>query len=620
MISNCHLLQKLSLIFLLIVISLSWKNEIIAGELALSWTDSSNNESGFGIERKTGTAGTFTQIAILAAGVSSYTDSGLVEGTTYCYRLRAFNTAGNSAYSNEACATARPTLQPFALSITKAGTGSGAVTSAPAGINCGTSCSGSYNSGTVVSLTATAATGSSFAGWNGDADCSDGSVTMNANKNCIATFNLIPQAFTLTVNLLKTMTIAGTGSGTVTSTPAGINCGTDCSENYGSGTSVKLTATPAAGSTFAGWSGDPDCSDGSVTMNASKSCTASFNLTAQTVALSVTKAGSGTVMSTPAGVNCGTDCSESYSSGTVVTLTASPAEGSKFLGWSGGICSGTGTCTVTLTKNTSVTATFDQPTVQLTTRIGIFRPTTGEWYLDQNGNGIWDGCEVDRCSGIFGRLDDIPVVGDWSGKGVAHIGFFRPDPGRWFLDLNGNGKWDGCKVDRCLDPGRPGDLPVVGDWSSKGMANIGFFRPDTGEWFLDLNGNGKRDGCKVDRCLGPYGRPGDLPVVGDWTGAGKAQIGVFEPNTGIWHLDLNGNGVFDDCTVDACLGPFGQPGDLPVAGDWTGAGKAQIGVFEPNTGIWHLDLNENGVFDGCTVDACLGPFGQQGDLPVVGKW
>jgi len=43
-------------------------------------------------------------------------------------------------------------------------------------------------------------------------------------------------------------------------------------------------------------------------------------------------------------------------------------------------------------------------------------------------------------------------------------------------------------------------------------------------------------------------------------------------------------------------------------------------VFDPSSGMWDLDLNGNGVFDGCTIDACLGPFGQPGDLPVIGKW
>ncbi|MBI5233424.1 MAG: hypothetical protein HY880_03640 [Deltaproteobacteria bacterium] len=161
--------------------------------------------------------------------------------------------------------------QTYILSVTKSGTGSGTVTSSPTGIDCGTDCSEPYNSGTGVTLTATPSTGSTFAGWSGDSDCSDGYVTMNASKTCNASFNT--QSYTLSV------TKSGTGSGTVTSNPTGINCGTDCSEAYSNGTGETLTATPASGSTFAGWSGDSDCSDGYVTMNASKTCNAAFTTT-----------------------------------------------------------------------------------------------------------------------------------------------------------------------------------------------------------------------------------------------------------------------------------------------------------------------------------------------------
>ena len=160
-------------------------------------------------------------------------------------------------------------LQVLTLTVSRAGNGAGTVTSVPAGINCGADCTESYNFGAQVTLTAVPDTGSVFAGWSGDSDCSDGVVTMQSAKSCVATFNL--QVLTLTVSR------AGNGVGTVTSVPAGITCGADCTEGYNFGTQVTLTATPNTGSVFADWSGDPDCSDGVVTMQSAKTCTATFN-------------------------------------------------------------------------------------------------------------------------------------------------------------------------------------------------------------------------------------------------------------------------------------------------------------------------------------------------------
>jgi len=141
---------------------------------------------------------------------------------------------------------------------------------------------------------------------------------------------LNPPTFTLSV------TKTGTGTGTVTSSPTGINCGTSCSDGFALGTLVVLTPTPAGDSVFAGWGGHSDCSDGQVTMNAARSCTATFNK-AQ-VALTVTKSGSGTgtVTSNPTGIDCGVDCGELYDVGTIVVLSANPDTGCVFDGWSGG--------------------------------------------------------------------------------------------------------------------------------------------------------------------------------------------------------------------------------------------------------------------------------------------
>lgn len=155
----------------------------------------------------------------------------------------------------------------------------------------------------------------------------------------------------------------GSGSGTVTSSPAGINCGATCSASFSSGTMVTLTASPASGSSFAGWSGAGCSGTGNctVTMNAAQSVTATFNAATVYYTLSVGKNGSGggTVTSSPAGISCGGTCAASFAGGTYVTLSASADSGSSFAGWSGGGCSGTGGCTVLMNAAQSVTATFN---------------------------------------------------------------------------------------------------------------------------------------------------------------------------------------------------------------------------------------------------------------------
>src|SRR5207249_4574113 len=139
----------------------------------------------------------------------------------------------------------------------------------------------------------------------------------------------------------------------------GINCGAACSASFTSGTAVTLTAAPAAGSAFTGWTGGGCTGTGicTVTLSAATSVTATFAL--QPFALTVTKsgAGSGTVTSTPTGISCGATCSASFTSGTAISLTAAPAAGSTFTGWSGS-CTGIGACNVTMSAARAVTATF----------------------------------------------------------------------------------------------------------------------------------------------------------------------------------------------------------------------------------------------------------------------
>jgi hypothetical protein len=268
---------------------------------------------------------------------------------------------------------------------------------------------------------------------------------------------------------------------------------------------------------------------------------------------------------------------------------------------------------------------------QFATKIGVFRPSTGEWFLDLNGNGTLDSCSVDKCVAGYGNINWQAIVGDWFGDGKSRIGAFEDRTGAWHLD-DGDGIWESCGTsgDICITSfGEPGMLPVVKELATANRVVIGTFQHATptngalnpnkrGLWKFDTDGDGVAENCRSDECIETFGTVGDLPVVGDWSRGGADAIGFFRQ--GDWYLDYNNNGQWDGASIDRLLGPFGIADDLPVVGDWDGSGAIRIGVFRPSTGKWFLDLNGNGKLDACGVDICLGPFGKAGDFPVAGKW
>jgi hypothetical protein len=162
----------------------------------------------------------------------------------------------------------------------------GTVTSAPTGIDCGATCTGTFAIGTSVVLTAAAETGSTFGGWGGA--CTGTSLTCTVTLSAATT---VTAAFDVRQETI-TVTKAGTGNGVVSSTPLGIACGSDCAADFDYGTVVTLSASPAPGSTFAGWSGAcTGTADCMVTLESAVDVTATFTL--EVLTLSVTRAGTG---------------------------------------------------------------------------------------------------------------------------------------------------------------------------------------------------------------------------------------------------------------------------------------------------------------------------------------
>jgi hypothetical protein len=271
------------------------------------------------------------------------------------------------------------------VSVGGAGDGAGTVTSSPAGITCTVgatapgACSASFVDGSTVTLTAAPASGSTFVDWGGDCAGTTGAtctLTVSPALRGVTARFALPQGLTVS--------IGGTGDGVVGATITGggtLSCerrdgrtGGTCSATAPFNTVVTLVATPDAHSTFAGWtgacSGTGPCT---VTIDQARSVGATF--TRRQVTLTVVVGGAGAGAIAVGGERCTLTAGQGSQTCTVrvdvarpVTLTATPATGSEFGSWSGACVASdrTSTCTLTLTADASVGATFVPGAVRIT--------------------------------------------------------------------------------------------------------------------------------------------------------------------------------------------------------------------------------------------------------------
>jgi len=100
-----------------------------------------------------------------------------------------------------------------------------------------------------------------------------------------------------------------------------------------------------------------------------------------------------------------------------------------------------------------------------------------------------------------------------------------------------------------LQFGSAGDQTVPADYTGDGKADIGFFRPSSGEWFILRSEDNSFFSF-------PFGGLGDIPAAGDYDGDGTADAAVFRPSTTNWFINGSQAGTI--------IQTFGAPGDVPV--------------------------------------------------------
>ena len=246
---------------------------------------------------------------------------------------------------------------------------------------------------------------------------------------------------------------------------------------------------------------------------------------------------------------------------------------------------------------------------------GLFRSSSGTFFLVRNVDFLPSGITKVQamdwsnvCPPGTANTEAIPVVGDWDNTGRPRLGLFRVSTGTWYLDMNGDDLYT-PGVDQEVDNFGTGAYPVAGDWDNTGRVRLGYFTG--GAFFMDMN-NDHVFSYSTDQ-VKPWGFAGDIPLVGDWTNTGKQRIGVY--HQGFWFLDLRGDFVANQ-GITAIMG---ATTDNPVFADWGNIGIKRIGnyrTFGYPIGFWFADINNHYAWEGGPGSVYI--FGGTGDTAVTG--
>ncbi|HUR79455.1 MAG TPA: hypothetical protein VM733_01720, partial [Thermoanaerobaculia bacterium] len=203
----------------------------------------------------------------------------------------------------------------------------------------------------------------------------------------------------------------------------------------------------------------------------------------------------------------------------------------------------------------------------------------------------------------LGEKGDRPFAGDFDGDGRSDAGVFHGATGDFFIRIASTGA-----IVHVVG-GEGNDVPIAGDWDGDGFDTLGLFRAGgrTGVAFFLTNTRIENGAPDFDIVV-PVGQPGDLPLAGDWNNDGLHTVGFYRPSTNTFFQadDITG------ATLQSF--GFGVAGDLPLAGDWDGDGTDDVGVFRPSDRTMHLtrDLGATQVF--------VFELQTTGQIPLGGNW
>ena len=250
----------------------------------------------------------------------------------------------------------------------------------------------------------------------------------------------------------------------------------------------------------------------------------------------------------------------------------------------------------TFANLTAAASTSSFTTGGSATDIGVFRPSTGTWFI------LSSSTNYSTAAGYaWGANGDIPSPGDYDGDGRIDLAVFRPSSGVWFI-LKSSTNYSTASGHQW---GASGDIPVPGDYDGDRRTDLTVYRSSAGVWYV-LNSSSNFTTASGYR----WGASGDIPVAGDYDGDGRTDLTVYRPSTGMWFILRSSTNFTTAITFQ-----WGAAGDIPISGDYGGDGRTDIMVFRPSTGMWFV-LNSSTNFS----TASTYQWGVLGDVPVSGDY
>ena len=244
----------------------------------------------------------------------------------------------------------------------------------------------------------------------------------------------------------------------------------------------------------------------------------------------------------------------------------------------------------------------------------VWRPSSGTWYSLTSASGFTAG--VSRQWGNS-SLGDKPFQADIDGDGIADLIVWRPSDGTWYWVTSSTDYAYTSAGARQWGNSSLGDVPMVGDVDGDGRADLIVWRASTGTWYwlTSSSGYSYNAGGGIQ-----WGNPGlgDQPVLGDYDGDGKADLAVWRASTGTWYW-LTSSSNYSYASAHGIQWGNSSLGDKVITGDIDGDGKADLILWRPTDGTWYwLTSSTNYAY----VSGGAKQWGNNGlgDVPMIGDF